>query len=139
MATGRYTHLSRGVPLRLEYGNAIRQRPPCYFRVSCVSKSAMRVLEEVVSTRGTTGARLLVRRSRGLSRVAQMEVLEELLQRGQCELVLPVRHRPPFSIAFADSISLLLEFSTVFLSKQRDHRGINLGKHVDVRSGSTRS
>lgn len=90
MATGRYTHLSRGFPLSLKFGS---ERPACYFRVHCVSKSAMRVLEEVMSARGTNGAKLLVRRSRGLSRVAQMEVLEELLQRGQCELVLPVRHR----------------------------------------------
>lgn len=86
----------RGLSLRLQFGhgngNGFCERPAySHFRVRCASKSAIRVLQEVVSASGTSGAKLLVRRSRGLSRVAQMEVLEELVQRGQCELVLPVR------------------------------------------------
>nr|PNR37624.1 hypothetical protein PHYPA_020733 [Physcomitrium patens] len=60
------------------------------FRVRCASKSAMRVLQEVDAASVTDAAKLLVRRSRGLSRVTQLEVLEELVLRGQCELVIPV-------------------------------------------------
>lgn len=82
-----------GLSLRLQFGgNGFCDRPAgIIFRVRCASKSAMRVLQEAASAgSGRSGAKLLVRRSRGLSRVAQMEVLEELVQRGQCELVLPV-------------------------------------------------
>ena len=79
--------LSLGLRIGTEFGE---QYPVGVLSVRCASKSATRVLQEVVSVGGTNGAKLLVRRSRGLSRVAQMEVLEELVQRGQCELVLPV-------------------------------------------------
>ncbi|KAG0563188.1 hypothetical protein M758_8G009500 [Ceratodon purpureus] len=79
--------LSLGLRIGTEFGE---QYPVGVLSVRCASKSATRVLQEVVSVGGTNGAKLLVRRSRGLSRVAQMEVLEELVQRGQCELVLPM-------------------------------------------------
>lgn len=82
-----------GFALRLRIGGSgdgFREHPAGVLRVRCASKSAMRVLQEVVSVSGSNGAMLLVRRSRGLSRVAQMEVLEELVQRGRCELVLAV-------------------------------------------------
>jgi hypothetical protein len=74
-----------------EHGCCERRRPARGLGLRCASKSAMRVLHEVASVSGAdNGAKLLVRRSRGLSRVAQMEVLAELVQRGQCELALPV-------------------------------------------------
>jgi len=95
MAMGRDSNPFHGLSLRLRLsGNGFCERPTRNLLVRCANKSAMRVLQEVVSSSGTSAcAKLLVRRSRGLSRVAQMEVLEELVRRGQCELVLPVRHR----------------------------------------------
>lgn len=92
MAMGWGSNPLHGLSLRLQFSeNEFCERPACNPLVRCASKSATRVLQELGSASGTSAsAKLLLRRSRGLSRVAQMEVLEELVQRGQCELVLPM-------------------------------------------------
>ncbi len=70
-----------GLSLRLQIGgsgNGFLKFPAGVLRVRCASKRAMRVLHEVVSISGTNGAKLMVRTSQGLSRVAQMEVWKSL-------------------------------------------------------------
>ena len=59
------------------------------FQVRCVSKPATRVLREADMGRGDA-AKFVLRKSRSLSRGAQLEVLEELVRRGRWEVVLPV-------------------------------------------------
>ena len=122
MAMGCDRNPFLGLALRLQIGGSgdgFCQCPPGVLQVKCASKSAMRVLQEVVSASGTNGAKLLVRRSRGLSRVAQMEVLEELVQRGQCELVIPVSH---LLLMMSSSMS-----SMCFLSVQESY---TLDRHL---------
>lgn len=74
------------------------QRREC-LRVRCISKSASRVMREVEKA-GKNG-RSVVRKSRHLPRVVQLEVLEELLERDHCEFVLPV---PLTSLSPSDNL-----------------------------------
>ena len=68
---------------RREHGCCECRRPTGGLGLRCARKSAMWVLHEVASVSGVdNGAKLLVRRSRALSQVAQMELLAELVQRG---------------------------------------------------------
>jgi len=57
--------------------------------VECASKPAMRVMREVEKA-GRNVTSVLRRKSRGLSRAAQLEVLDEFVQRERPELVLPM-------------------------------------------------
>lgn len=62
---------------------------PGFLQVRCVSKPATRVLREADMGRGDA-AKFVLRKSRSLSRGAQLEVLEELVRRCRWKVVLPV-------------------------------------------------
>ena len=62
-----------------------------------------------VEKAGTNG-RSAVRKSRYLSRVVQLEVLEELLERDHCELVLPVPLRSLTFRLFTSQVDFVVQF-----------------------------
>ncbi len=73
--------------------------------VDCASKPAMRVMREVEKA-GRNVTSVLRRKSRGLSRAVQLEVLDEFVQRERPELVLPVRRRNRVNL-FNENVDLL--------------------------------
>ncbi len=83
--------------------------------VECASKPAMRVIREVEKA-GRNVTSVLRRESRGLSRAAQLEVLDEFVQRERPELVLPVRRRNSVNL-FNENVDLLCGIYISFLRR----------------------